>query len=121
MQFIASLLRIDLTSSGPSDCFLMLTQLPDHGKLDLREIVEGAFMRYSSDNALIDDFKQAGLSEGDIGLLTSALALNKSLTRLGVLTLDSKQLRALGFQTLAKVAGVLGINSARPEKSARRS
>jgi hypothetical protein len=66
-------------------------------------------MGYGSADALMESFKRAKLSDESVKQLSGDIALNSRLTFLGVLTLDSEQLRELGFQTLARMVDVLGI------------
>jgi hypothetical protein len=81
----------------------MLTQIPDNDRMEYRSVVEGAFMGFGSRDDLIDTSRRAGLSEEDIGQLTKALDQKSPLVQIGVLILDSQQLRILGFQTLARM------------------
>jgi hypothetical protein len=75
--------------------------------MEARSVVEGAHMGYVSAEALGEAFKRAKLSDESVGVLSKALALNSRLVRVGILTLDSQQLRELGFQTLARMIDVL--------------
>ena len=87
----------------------MLAQVPDDGNMEARSVVEGAHMGYGSADTLLERFKRAKLSDESVKQLSGAIALKSPLVFLGVLTLDSEQLRELGFQTLARMVDVLRI------------
>lgn len=87
----------------------MLAQTPVDGRMEARSVVEGAHMGYGSADALVQGFRRAKLSDECVKQLSGAIALNSRLVFLGVLTLDSEQLRELGFQTLARMVDVLRI------------
>jgi hypothetical protein len=84
----------------------MLAQVPDDGNMGARSVVEGAHMGYGSADALMEAFKRAKLSDDSIKKLDGAFALDSHLVWVGILTLDSQQLRELGFQTLARMVDV---------------
>lgn len=87
----------------------MLTQNPDSGHMEARNLVEGFHMGYGSSDALMGASKQAKLAEDSINLLHDALKRNSCLECVGILTLNAHQLHLLGFETLAKI-----VDSRRP-------
>jgi hypothetical protein len=103
MQFIVNLLRIGPNSESSVQWFLMLTHVPADRSLERRCPVEGVHVGYQTDNALIDAFRRAELSEESVGQLIKVRDQKSSLVCFGVLTLDSRQLRTMGFETLARV------------------
>src|SRR5260370_39419757 len=103
MQYRTHLLQVDPDSVGSVRYILMLAQVPADGNMGARSVVEGAHIGYGSADALVETFKRAKLSDESVKQLNCAVAQNSRVVFLGVLTLDSQQLRELGFQTLARM------------------
>jgi hypothetical protein len=85
----------------------MLAQMPNDGRMELRSVVEGAHVGYSSADSIKEWFVRANVSAESIEQLNNALNSNAPLAFIGVLSLDPDQLRELGFLTLATMVGVL--------------
>ena len=109
MQYRAHLLQVDSRSVGSIQYFLMLAQVPNDGHMENRTVIEGAHMGYLNANSLMDAFRRAKLAGESAEQLEKALALNVPLAFVGILILDSSQLRDLGFRTLAEMVDVLAL------------
>jgi hypothetical protein len=109
MQFRTHLLRVDPVSIGSVRYFLMLAQVEPDGRMETRSVVEGAHMGYPDAEALTASFAKAKISEESTKLLEKAFALNLALAFVGVLSLDSSQLRVLGFRTLSRIIDILAL------------
>ena len=110
MLFRAHLLRVDPAVIGSIECFLMVAQMPKDGRMEARSIVEGAHVGYLSAKSLRESFERAGIGIESVNQLESALSSHDSLEFLGVLDLDTPQLRELGFQTLANMVEALTLS-----------
>lgn len=110
MQYRAHLLQVDWQVAGSVRYLLLLAQMPDDGHMENRTVIEGAYMGFSNADSLIDACVRAQLTEESTEQVKKALDLNASLVFVGILHLDSPQLRELGFRTLAQVVEVLHLD-----------
>ena len=109
MLFRTHLLQVDPASIGSIRYFLMLTQTPNDGRMEARSVVEGAHVGYLSADSLKESFGRANVSNESIEELENALSLSAPIVFVGVVDLDPRQLRELGFLTLARMVEVLAL------------
>ena len=107
MLFRVHLLHVDPVTSGSIRYFLMLAQMPEDGRMETRKVVEGAYMGYANADNLRESFVQSKINAKSFEQLERGIKSDSGLVLVGTLDLDSSQLRALGFLTLARMIEVL--------------